>query len=210
MIHFAEGFNGDRYTSYFLDDKTRMSWIYTHSQKAESILLDIFQEFEAFVRRQYDRKIKIFRIDGETALGKRFDTWATREGIDFKTSTPYSPEQNGSAERSGGVIVAKSRCIRINASLPEEMWPEIVKASAYLLNRTLSKRLEWKSPLEDLQISLDRTIIKPDIGHLKVYGCRAYVYTPEEVRKKERHHKLAPRARIGYLVGYQSANIYRI
>jgi hypothetical protein len=105
---------------------------------------------------------------------------------------------------------AKSRCIRINASLPEEMWPEIVKASGYLLNQTPSKNLRWKSPLEDLQISLGRTIIKPDIGHLKVYGCRAYVYIPEEVRKKERHHKLAPRARIGYLVGYQSTNIYRI
>jgi hypothetical protein len=143
-------------------------------------------------------------------MEKRFDTWATGEGIDFETSTPYSPEQNGSAERSGGVIMAKSRCIRINASLLEEMWPEIVKASAYLLNRTPSKHLEWKSSLENLQISLGRTIIRPDIGHLKVYGCRAYVYTPEEVRKKERHYKLAPRARIGYLVGYQSTNIYRI
>jgi hypothetical protein len=34
------------------------------------------------------------------------------------------------------------------------------------------------------------------------------VYTPEEVRKKD--YKLALRARIGYLIGYQSINIYRI
>jgi hypothetical protein len=100
------------------------------------------------------------------------------------------------------VIIAKSRYIRINTSLLEEMWPEIIKASAYLLNRTLSKHLEWKLPLENLQISLGRTIIRPDIGHLKVYRYRAYVYTPEEIRKKERHYKLALRARIGYLVEY--------
>ena len=37
-----------------------------------------------------------------------------------------------------------------------------------------------------------------------------YAYIPEEIRERERHHKLAPRARIGYLVGYQSTNIYRI
>jgi hypothetical protein len=92
--------------------------------------------------------------------------------------------------------VVKSRYIRINASLLEDLWPEIVKALVYLLNRTPSKRLEWKSPLEDLQISLGRTVIKPDIGHLKVYRCRVYVYTPEEVRKKERYYKLAPRAKI--------------
>jgi hypothetical protein len=29
-------------------------------------------------------------------------------------------------------MVLKSRCIRINASLPEEMWPEIIKASGAL------------------------------------------------------------------------------
>lgn len=49
MIHFLEGFNGDRYASHFLDDRTRMNWVYTHSQKTEPILLDIFQEFERFV-----------------------------------------------------------------------------------------------------------------------------------------------------------------
>src|SRR5271155_1772401 len=80
MIHFSEGFNGDRYASHFLEDKTRMNWVYTHSQKTEPILLDIFQEFEAFVRRQYNQKIKIFRINGEISLGKRFDSWATDEG----------------------------------------------------------------------------------------------------------------------------------
>ncbi|PYV90877.1 MAG: hypothetical protein DMG90_08600, partial [Acidobacteria bacterium] len=45
---------------------------------------------------------------------------------------------------------------------------------------------------------------------MRVYGCKAYVYIPEEVREREAHHKLAPRARIGYLVGYESTNIYRI
>jgi hypothetical protein len=98
--------------------------------------------------------------------------------------------------------VAKSRCIRINASLPEELWPEIVKASAYLLNRIPLKHLEWKSLLKNLQISLGRTIIRLDIGYLKIYKCRAYVYIPEEIRKKERLYKLVLRARIGYLVGY--------
>jgi hypothetical protein len=210
MIHFSEGFNGDKYASHFLDDRTRMNWVYTHSQKTQAAFLDIFKEFTAYIERQFGRKIKIFRIDGEASLGHRFDDWATEKGIDFETSTPYSPEQNGPAERSGGVMVLKSRCIRINASLPEEMWPEIIKASAYLVNRTPSKHLDWKSPIERLQISLGRAIIKPDIGHLKVYGCKTYAYIPEKIRERERHHKLAPRAKIGYLVGYESTNIYRI
>ena len=210
IIHFSEGFNGHRYASHFLDDKTRMNWVYTHSAKSQTVLLQIFHEFDAFVKRQFNRKIKIFRIDGETALGKLFDDWGTNEGLEFETSTPYSPEQNGSAERSGGVIVNKSRCIRIRASLPEDMWPETVKAAAYLVNRTPAKHLGWRSPVEILQVSLGYTAIQPDIGHLRVYGCRVYVHIPEEIRRREQYHKLGPRAKIGYLVGYQSTNIYRI
>jgi len=63
------------------------------------------------------------------------------EELEFETSTPCSPEQNSSAEHSGGMIVTKRHCIRIKASLPEDMWPETVKAAAYLLNHTLVKHL---------------------------------------------------------------------
>jgi len=201
MIHFAERFNGHQYASHFLDDATHINWVYTHSTKSQTILLWIFQ-LDTFIKRQFNQKIKIFWIDGETALGKLFDNWGTTEGLEFETSTPYSPEQNGSAERSGGVIVTKSRCIRIKASLPEDMWPETVKAAAYLLNRTPAKHLGWKSPVEDFQTSLGYTVIQPDIRYLRVYGCKVYVHIPEEIRRREQAHKLAPCAKIGYLVGY--------
>jgi hypothetical protein len=109
------------------------------------------------------------------------------------------------------VIVTKARCIRVNANLPENLWPESVKAAAYLINRTPTQRLAWKSPAESLQNALgDRTVIKPDISHLRVYGCKAYAYIPEKIREEKKYHKLAPRARIGYLVGYDSTNIFRI
>ena len=98
-----------------------MNWVYTHSAKTQTVLLRIFQEFDAFVRRQFNRKVKVFRIDGETALGKLFDDWGTDEGLEFETSTPYAPEQNGSAEHFRGVIIMKSCCMQITALLPEDM-----------------------------------------------------------------------------------------
>ena len=36
------------------------------------------------------------------------------------------------------------------------------------------------------------------------------MHIPEEVQKREQHHKLALHAKIGYLVGYQLTNIYHI
>ena len=50
MIHFSEGFNGHQYASHFLDGKTQMNWVYTHSAKSQTVLLQIFQEFDAFIK----------------------------------------------------------------------------------------------------------------------------------------------------------------
>ena len=64
------------------------------------------------------------------------------------------PEQNGSAECSGEVLEMKARCIWIAANIPEEMWPECILAATYLLNCTLMKQHDWKSPLEKLSTEL--------------------------------------------------------
>jgi hypothetical protein len=46
----------------------------------------------------------------------------------------------------------------------------------------------------------------PNLAHLYVYGCRAYPLNKGIPRRQ----KLDPRAYIGYLMGYDSSNIYRI
>jgi hypothetical protein len=51
---------------------------------------------------------------------------------------------------------------------------------------------------------------KPDQAHLRVYGCKAFYLTTTAQRKERRLQRADPRAWIGYLVGYNSTNIYRI
>ena len=87
------------------------------------------------------------------------------------------------------MIVAKARCLRTRANLPEEMWPEIVKAAAYLVNRTPTKRLAWKSPAESLQNALGRSV-KIDISHLKIYSYKIYAYLPQKIRERKIYYKL--------------------
>ena len=96
--------------------------------------------------------------------------------------------------------------MRVHARLPEDLWPEIMPAAAYVLNRTPNRQLDWKTPLEELQRLLNISNPRPSIAHLRVYGARAYPLTPN-IPKSE---KLKPRAHIGYLVGYDSTNIFRI
>ena len=48
--------------------------------------------------------------------------------------------------------------------------------------------------------------MQPSIAQLWVYGCRAYALRPQIPRGD----KLSPQALIGYLVGYDSSNIYQV
>src|ERR1700722_17614733 len=56
----------------------------------------------------------------------------------------------------------------------------------------------------------NRRLRKPQLAHLKAYGCRAYAIILDAQLKKKRLSKLDPRAHISYLISYNSTNIYRI
>lgn len=55
-----------------------------------------------------------------------------------ETTVPDTPSQNGPSERSGGIIMARARTVRIEAKLPTIIWPELFKTAAYVTNRTPS------------------------------------------------------------------------
>ena len=111
-----------------------------------------------------------------------------------------TPAQNGHAERAGRTLITVARAIRVYAGLPSNLWSETVRTAGYLLNRLPTRGLGWRTPY---QVLLGK---KPDLSHLFIIGCKAYSLNHGIPRKD----KLAPRASIGYLVGYDSTNIYRI
>ena len=100
------------------------------------------------------------------------------------------------------MIIVKAYAICIEAKLPENLWPEMVWTTGYLANRSPSKSLNWMTPYEKLHSA------QLDLTHLKVFGCYAYPFILKECCL--RMEKLEPWAHIGYLVDYNSMNIYHI
>lgn len=106
--------------------------------------------------------------------------------------------------------------MRATAKLPEDLWREVYSAAIYLLNRMPRYHLNWHSPYERLHsfASGAEGVInrrpKPRLHHLRVYGCKVYAMTAAAQQKHKKLHKLNPGVFIGYLVGYDSTNIYRI
>ena len=198
LIEMEPAYNGDRWMNHLQCAKYGYHIVNTHVSKADAF--DYLEKAVNYVENIFHVKIRFMRLDGERSLGNRFISFNNTRGIKPEVTATDTPAQNGGSERAGEAIIRVSRALRIEARLPANLWNETVMASTYLLNRTPVRRLEWKTPHE----SVLKT--KPHYAHLHVYGCKAYALDKTIPRKA----KLQPRALIGYLVGYDSTNIYRI
>jgi hypothetical protein len=164
----------------------------------------------------YRIEVAVVEVDNEFVRTKKIKEWFESHHITIEPSAPRTQAQNGGAERSGGVVKAKARAMRERAHLPEQLWPHIIGAAVYLLNRTPTRIHKWISPLECFHTELarlrgtPRIRRKPNQAHLKVYGCKAFAMTKQAQLNEKRLERFKPKAWIGYLVGYQSSNIYKV
>jgi hypothetical protein len=123
---------------------------------------------------------------------------------------------NGAAERSGGVIKDKGRSMAASRRISHDLWSEINRTAVYLYNRTPRYKSNWKTPYEVfhtylvLQNSKVFEDMKPNQAHLRVYSCKAYSLTTKYMKKEKRLQRYHPKAWIGYLVRYDSTNIFQI
>jgi hypothetical protein len=198
MIEMTTGFNGDRYISHFQCRQYLFNLVYTHRKKSDA--LQLFNKAINIIKNQYNGKVRYIQLDSETSLGDTFKALVIEKGIKAERIALDTPAQNGGSERSRRVIITKGRTMRIEANLLANLWPEIVKAAGYTSNRSPVRKLGWKTPFKVVKNQKQR------YAHMHVYSCRAYPLDHHIPRKE----KLNPQAHIGYLVGYDSTNIYRI
>lgn len=185
-----ESMGGALYFVCFTDDYSRYKRVYFLKHKSE--VVDKFAEFSDFFKNQTQKPIKAVLSDGGLEYNnKDFKGILKKIGAEFRYSTPYTPQQNGSAERNNRTLVELARSIMIAKDLPKSLWAEIVNAVVHILNRAGTSAVEGKSPFE---IFYGKS---PRVNHLKILGTECFVHTP-----KQKHKKWDPKSRKGILVGY--------
>lgn len=107
---------------------------------------------------------------------------------------PYSPQQNGAAERKNRSLVEMARSMLVEQDLPLKLWAEAVYTSAYLQNRLPSKAIE-----DDVTPMEKWCGHKPNVSHLRIFGSICYVHIPDQKRRK-----LDAKAKCGILIGYSN------
>ena len=113
-------------------------------------------------------------------------------GIETQMSMPDTLQQNGQAERFQQTIINGAEAMWHHAGLSNGFWIYAVKAKLHAYNITPIQRADYKTPTE-LWSS-----IKPNISHLRIFGCQAWVH----ILKKSRS-KLKPKSREMIFVGYK-------
>ncbi|SGY18634.1 BQ5605_C014g07419 [Microbotryum silenes-dioicae] len=95
---------GKRYLVTFLDDHSRKLWAYTIDHKSD--VFPTFQTWLAEVELETNARLRILRTDnGGEYRSNAFTEFCQSRGIRRQYSIPYTPQQNGRAERVNLSIV---------------------------------------------------------------------------------------------------------
>ena len=172
----AASIDGYKWTATYLNDHTRYGMMFFLKHKDEQF--DAFKTYKAWAERQTGRKLKTIRTDrGSEFLLKEQKCYPQEHGIEHQTSMPYSPQQNGRAEHFQQTIINKAESMRHAAGLSDGFWKHAVGTTVHVYNVTLISKAKFLTPKEMGNGS------KPDISHLRIFGCAAYVHVLKGKRR---------------------------
>lgn len=190
---------GSRYFVILKDDYSNYRSVYFVKRKDE--VKKCIENFVYKAENVTKNKVLCFRSDnGLEFVNKEVQNLFEKRGITHQTTVPYTPEQNGKAERENRTLIESARTMLCAAGLPKKLWAEAVHTAAYVLNRTSKSNETGKTPYETW------TGKQFDITGLKIFGNPVYVHVPKEKRRK-----WDPKGEKGVMVGYgEDVKGYRI
>jgi len=164
-------------------------------------------------KRQWKVPIKRLQMDGGFELIGRhlgqLESFLKDEGIEVITSAPYTPEQNGVAERANRQLLEIARVWMIASEADPRLWPYFFETAVDYSNFVVNNKTRAinKTPYEAFFDENDPG--KPhtvDLANLRTPGCRVFVNIPFQRRMKG--DKFAPIAEEGILLGWKGRTNY--
>ena len=189
---------GNRYLVTFIDDHSRYTYVYLMKNKNE--VFDKFKYYKSLVENQKGKKILALRSDrGGEYFPTEFVSFCEQHGIIHETRAPYTPQQNGLAERKNRTLVDMVNSMILIAKLPNNLWGEALLSACHIHNRIPSR----KAKVSPYELWNGR---KPNLNYIKVWGCLAFYRVTDPQRTK-----LGFRALKSVFVGYaENSKAYRL
>ena len=180
---------GAKYFLLLKDDCSGLQFVYFLKEKNQ--VASRFKDFLVDWSSVSERPVQRLRSDNGTEfVGRDMVKLCAEHLIKTETSTPYTPQQNGTIERAIRTVTEAARSMIHGADVPLYLWSEAVANAVHVLNRIPSYDMV-KSPLEIVSGT------KVDIGYLREFGSKAFAHIRDQQRTK-----WDPKAKEMTLVGY--------
>ncbi|KAL4334611.1 hypothetical protein GQ457_07G011520 [Hibiscus cannabinus] len=139
--------NNSRYFVVFVDDFSRMTWVYFVKDKSE--VFSVFKKFKSSIEKQSGNAVKVLRTDrGGEFVSTEFDNFCEEMGIQHQLTASYTLQQNGVAERKNRSLVEMAKSMLKAKCLSKSFWAEAIHTAAYVLNRSPTSALTHLTPFE--------------------------------------------------------------
>ncbi|GJU71188.1 retrovirus-related pol polyprotein from transposon TNT 1-94 [Tanacetum coccineum] len=182
--------NHKKYTLVIVDEYSRYTWVYFLRKKSQA--LEIIMSFIRMVENQNDVKVKQIGTDNRIEYrNHELESFCDKKGISQNFSFPYTPEQNGVAERKNRTLIEAARTMLNDFLLSKHFWTEAVRIAYYTQNRSIIVKRHDKTPYEIFRERIS------DINYFHVFGCPVFIHN-----HKDHLGKFDANANAGYFLGY--------
>ncbi|GJS53349.1 retrovirus-related pol polyprotein from transposon TNT 1-94 [Tanacetum coccineum] len=184
--------NHEKYTLVIVDEYSRYTWVYFLRKKSQAP--EMIMSFIRMVENQNDVKVKQIRTDNGTEFrNHELESFCDEKGISQNFSSPYTPEQNGVAERKNRTLIEAARTMLNGSVLSKHFWTDAVRIACYTQNRSIIVKRHDKTSYEIFRERI------PDISYFHVFGCPVFIHN-----HKDHLGKFDAKADDGYFLGYSS------
>ncbi|KAI7959546.1 hypothetical protein MJO28_003337 [Puccinia striiformis f. sp. tritici] len=188
---FPEDIAGRKYVLTMRDHASTYIWIGIIETRADAPAK--ISEWIHHLKNTLGRLPKCLRSDNAPEYTGTLKKALNGIGVDFALVTPYSPEQNGEAERVNRTIGDMARTMLHESKMDTAFWGFAYQVASYIHNRIPNTKVDT-APLKKLY--------GVDVDPMKLYpfGAKVLALIPKENRSK-----LDERSQDGILVGYPQA-----
>ena len=157
----------------------RSNFLWFEPLRTKSEVPDLLQGLLTRLERMFPGAVKFLRTDNGTEFtNKKVLQFLNKLGIQHQKTQAYVHAENGRIENWNRVVFENIRTLLVQANLSAGWWPYAGQFAVYVHNRMLPTNEEKLSPWEVVYGQ------KPDLKHLRIFGCPGFAHVEVEQRSK--------------------------
>jgi transposase InsO family protein len=183
--------NGHQYYILFVDDASR--YISMQFLKRKDEATQAVKNYLTHLKAHGKTPLAMQTDQGTEFVNQELKSWCREQGMENQMTAPYSPAQNGVAERANRTLVELARAMIIEQELPEFLWEHAVLHAAYIRNRSYTRTLQGESTPYELWHKN-----KPNVAHLREFGAPVWILLQGQAMQRKLQPKSKRRAYVGF------------